>query len=78
MNFQIIKSDEILNKIVQNFDEEIYLVGGAVRDLFFDKISNDRDLIVVGIEAKISIYSANNLASSIIGASASIKNNFIA
>lgn len=52
MNFQIIKSDEILNKIVQNFDEEIYLVGGAVRDLFFDKISNDRDLIVVGIDAK--------------------------
>ena len=52
MNLQIIKSDEILNKIIANFDEEIYLVGGSVRDLFFEKISHDRDLIVINSDAR--------------------------
>jgi len=52
MNLKIIKSDEILNKIIENFDEEIYLVGGTVRDLYFGKISHDRDLIVVGTDAR--------------------------
>lgn len=52
MNLEIIKSDEILNKIIANFDEEIYLVGGSVRDLFFGSPLKDRDLIVVGIDAR--------------------------
>lgn len=52
MNLQIIKSDEILNKIIANFDDEIYLVGGSVRDLFFEKISHDRDLIVINSDAR--------------------------
>ena len=53
MNFQIIKSDEILNKILETFDEELYLVGGSVRDLFFGKVSLDRDLIVIGTDARV-------------------------
>ncbi len=52
MNLEIIKSDEILNKIIANFDEEIYLVGGSVRDLFFGSILRDRDLIVIGTDAR--------------------------
>ena len=52
MNLKIIKSDEILNKIIENFDEDIYLVGGSVRDLFFEKISNDRDLIILNSNAR--------------------------
>lgn len=42
-----IKSDEILQKIISNFDNEIYLVGGAVRDFLMEKTTNDRDLIVM-------------------------------
>lgn len=52
MNLKIIKSDEILNKIIENFDEEIYLVGGSVRDLYFGKLSKDRDLIVKDTDAR--------------------------
>lgn len=52
MNLKIIKSDEILNKIIENFDEEIYLVGGSVRDLYFGKFLKDRDLIVKGADAR--------------------------
>ena len=51
MNLKItekIKSDELLNKITANFDNEIYLVGGAVRDILMDKSSHDRDLIEIG------------------------------
>lgn len=53
MNLKIIKSDEILNKIIENFDEEIYLVGGSVRDLYFGKFLKDRDLIVKGADARV-------------------------
>lgn len=55
MNLKItekIKSDEILTKIRENFDNEIYLVGGAVRDFLLDKASYDRDLIVIDEDAK--------------------------
>ncbi len=55
MNTKIInkiKNDELLNIIIKNFDEEIYLVGGSVRDFLMDKASYDRDLIVCGVEAR--------------------------
>lgn len=55
MNLKItekIKSDELLNKITANFDNEIYLVGGAVRDILMDKSSHDRDLIVMDEDAR--------------------------
>lgn len=42
-----IKNDEFINLIkpyVKDYD--CYLVGGYIRDLFFDEISHDRDLIV--------------------------------
>ncbi len=49
-----IKSDKILSKIADSYpSNKIYLVGGAVRDYFMDKISFDRDLIVVDTEAKV-------------------------
>lgn len=54
MNTQItakIKSDEILTKILSNCDNEIYLVGGAVRDFLMDKETFDRDLIVMDEDA---------------------------
>ena len=47
-----IKSDEILTKIIQNFDNDIYLVGGAVRDFLLGKNTFDRDLIVLDEDAK--------------------------
>jgi len=47
-----IKSDFILTKIAQTFDNEIYLVGGAVRDFLLGKTSFDRDLIVMDEDAK--------------------------
>lgn len=56
MNTKIIekiKSDEILNKIESNFDNEIYLVGGAVRDFALAKETFDRDLIVTDEDARI-------------------------
>ena len=55
MNSKIINKindDELLNLIRNNFSEEIYLVGGAVRDFAMDKTSLDRDLIVVGVDAR--------------------------
>lgn len=55
MNLKItekIKSDEILKKITENFDNEIYLVGGAVRDILTDKFSNDRDILVTDEDAR--------------------------
>ena len=49
-----IKSDKILSKIADSYpSNKIHLVGGAVRDYFMDKISFDRDLIVVDTEAKV-------------------------
>lgn len=56
MNTQItekIKSDKILSEIASNFDCEIYLVGGAVRDFIMGKETFDRDLIVIDEDAKI-------------------------
>lgn len=47
-----IKSDEILMQIAQNFDGEIYLVGGAVRDCLCGKSTNDRDLVVTDVDPK--------------------------
>lgn len=55
MNLKIIekiKKDNILSLIAKNFDSEIYLVGGTVRDFCLDKESFDRDIIVVDKEAK--------------------------
>ena len=47
-----IKTDEILNTISKNFTEEIYLVGGMVRDWLMNKISYDRDLIICNTDIK--------------------------
>ena len=47
-----IKQDEILNKILSAVDNEIYLVGGSVRDYLMDIQSHDRDLIVTDEDAK--------------------------
>lgn len=55
MNSKIINKindDELLNLIRNNFSAEIYLVGGSVRDFAMDKTSLDRDLIVVGVDAR--------------------------
>ena len=41
-----IKTDSILKRISENFDEEIYLIGGAVRDIFLNNEIHDRDLII--------------------------------
>ena len=46
MNMKIIekiKADEILNKIIQYFGNEIYIVGGTVRDYYMGLESHDRD-----------------------------------
>ncbi len=47
-----IKSDTILSKISQSFNNEIYLVGGAVRDYLLDKDTFDRDIIVMDEDAR--------------------------
>lgn len=47
-----IKSDKILNKITSSFENEIYLVGGTVRDFYMDKDSTDRDIIVMDEDAR--------------------------
>ena len=55
MNSKIIekiKSDNILNKIVENFDNEIFLVGGTVRDYYLGIESHDRDIIVMDEDAR--------------------------
>lgn len=55
MNSKIIekiKSDEILAKIIDKFDNEIYLVGGTVRDFYMGLESTDRDIIVMDQEAR--------------------------
>ncbi len=50
---EIIKKDFVLNIIAQHFDNEIYLVGGAVRDIFMGKEEFlDRDLIVTDEDAR--------------------------
>lgn len=55
MNLKIrekISSDVVLAEIIKNFDDEIYLVGGAVRDFLCGKSTHDRDLIVVNSSAR--------------------------
>lgn len=47
-----IQKDSILNNLASFFDNEIYVVGGTVRDFLMGKISYDRDLIVVDEDAK--------------------------
>lgn len=49
---EIIEKDFILSAIRENFDEEIYLVGGAVRDFLNGKTSYDRDLLVLNSDVK--------------------------
>ena len=55
MNFQLaiekIKNDKILNNLISFFNNNIYLVGGCVRDCLLGKNSLDRDLIVTDIDA---------------------------
>ena len=49
-----IKNDEIINKIKNLLEEEeIFLVGGYLRDLFLGKISPDRDLVVINSKSEI-------------------------
>ncbi len=55
MNSKIIdkiKSDEILSKIIDKFNNEIYLVGGTVRDFYMELDSTDRDIIVMDEDAR--------------------------
>lgn len=47
-----LEKDFILNKLRENFDEEIYLVGGAVRDMLFGQISADKDILVLNANVK--------------------------
>ena len=47
-----IKNDEILDRIATAFDEEIYLVGGAVRDFLQGKTPLERDLLVLNADVK--------------------------
>ena len=55
MNLKIIekiKNDNILSLITKNFDNEVYLVGGTIRDFCLGKESFDRDIIVIDKDAK--------------------------
>ena len=47
-----IKNDFILNALSENFQEEIYLVGGSVRDFLNDTYSHDRDLVVLDVNVR--------------------------
>ena len=47
-----IKSDTILSKISQSLNNEIYLVGGAVRDYLTYNETTDRDIIVMDEDAR--------------------------
>ncbi len=47
-----IKSDTILSKILSNFDNEIYLVGGTVRNYYMGLESTDRDIVVMDEDAR--------------------------
>lgn len=56
MNSKIIekiKNDDILSKILTSFDNEIYLVGGTVRDFYLGNESVDRDIIVMDEDARV-------------------------
>ncbi|MFI3300518.1 MAG: HD domain-containing protein [Candidatus Gastranaerophilales bacterium] len=57
-----IKNDIILNTILTNTTEQIYLVGGTIRDFYLNKKSYDRDIIITSSDArKFSIKMANIL-----------------
>lgn len=47
-----IKNDDILNNLASFFQNEIYLVGGSVRDALMEKPFYDRDLIVTDVDAR--------------------------
>lgn len=47
-----IKNDYILSTISTNFNNDVYLVGGAVRDFMLGNSTYDRDLIVCDADAK--------------------------
>ncbi|MBE7712888.1 MAG: CCA tRNA nucleotidyltransferase [Cyanobacteria bacterium SIG26] len=47
-----IKNDALLNNLISFFSNEIYLVGGSVRDALMGIETHDRDLIVTDIDAK--------------------------
>lgn len=47
-----IQNDSILNNISSFFDNKVYLVGGAVRDLLLNKNLIDRDIIVLDEDAE--------------------------
>jgi len=47
-----INNDQILNNLASFFPNEIYLVGGAVRDILLGKQSFDKDIIVTDADAK--------------------------
>ena len=59
-----IKSDIILNKIASCCDNEIYLVGGSVRDYIMGNEIHDRDIIVVDEDAKIFAIKLNEILGS--------------
>lgn len=48
----LIKNDFILSAIRENFPEEIFLVGGAVRDLLFGTVPADKDILVAGVDVE--------------------------
>ena len=55
MNSKIIekiKLDDVISKIAENFNNEIYLVGGTVRDYYMGLESVDRDIIVMDEDAR--------------------------
>ena len=55
MNLKIIekiKNDFILSQIAKNFVNEVFVVGGTVRDFILDKEITDRDLVVIDEDAK--------------------------
>ena len=59
-----IKSDFILNKITEKCDNEIYLVGGSVRDFLLEKTTHDRDLIVIDEDARLFSLKINEILGS--------------
>ena len=56
-----IKSDTHLQNVLNAItDANVYVVGGYIRDLFFNKISCDKDLIIVGNSPKNVALSLTN------------------
>ena len=57
--------DKILSKIAAEFSgNNIYVVGGTVRDYLMGKVSYDRDLIITDMEAKDFAQSLNKIFNS--------------